>query len=159
TAESERSTQRDRRLGVYGPLALLVLLGLWAVGLLVGFALLHWALGSALTTVGHRGFLTDLYLSVTTFFTLGLGDVTPHSAAARVVTAVEAATGFSFLALIIGYLPIIYGGFAGREIDIILLDARAGSPPSTVGLFQRYGPEIDQEELDGFLKDWERWSS
>jgi hypothetical protein len=159
TAELERSTQRDRRLGVYGPLALLMLLGLWAAGLLLGFALLQWGLGSALTSVGHPGFFTDLYLSGTTFFTLGLGDVIPRSPLARLVTVAEAATGFSFLALIIGYLPTIYSAFTVREVDIILLDARAGSPPSTLGLFQRYGVEIDQGDLDEFLREWERWAA
>lgn len=154
----EGSTARDRRLGVYGPLALLLLLGLWATALVVGFALVHLGLGSALTTVGEPGFFSDLYLSGTTFFTLGLGDVVPNSRAARLVTVAEAATGFSFLALVIGYLPTIYGAFSAREVRILLLDARAGSPPSAVGLFERLGPDIDPTEVDTFLREWEHWA-
>lgn len=158
-AEWESSTPRDRRLGVFGPLALLLLLGLWATALLVGFALVHWGLGSAGSATGRAGFGSDLYLSGTTFFTLGLGDVVPRGRAARLATVAEAATGFSFLALIIGYLPTIYSAFAAREVDIILLDARAGSPPSAVGLFQRLGSDVDRAELDAFLREWERWSA
>ncbi len=158
-AEWESSTRRDRRLGVYGPLALLLLLALWASVLLVGFALVQWGLGSHLTTVGKPGFTTDLYVSGTTFFTLGLGDVVPNSRVARLVTVAESATGFSFLALIIGYLPTIYSAFAAREADIILLDARAGSPPSALGLLRRFGPEFDQAEVTDFLQEWERWAA
>ena len=158
-AEWESSTPRDRRLGVYGPLALLLLLGLWANSLIFGFALLHWGLGSALTQHGRPGLGTDLYFSGTTFFTLGLGDVVPNSRGARFVTVAEAATGFSFLALIIGYLPTIYSAFAAREVDIILLDARAGSPPSAVCLLQRFGPNVDPAAVESFLQEWERWAA
>jgi len=57
---------------VFGPLSLLLLLSIWAGGLITGFALLHWAAGSAvLARDGSHGFFTDLYLSGTTFFTLG----------------------------------------------------------------------------------------
>jgi hypothetical protein len=158
-AQWESSTPRDRRLGVYGPLALLLLLGLWATALVVGFALVHWGLGSALTAVGTPGFRADLYFSGTTFFTLGLGDVVPASRTARLVTVAEAATGFSFLALIIGYLPTIYGAFSERETGILLLDARAGSPPSAAGLLQRFSPDVDPAEVNAFLREWERWTA
>ena len=72
--------RREGFLSFYGPASLLVLVGLWAVVLVLGFALLHWAAGSVLGG-GGRGFALDLYFSGTTFFTLGLGDVTPESAA------------------------------------------------------------------------------
>lgn len=158
-AEWERSTRRDRRLGVYGPLALLLLLGLWATGLVLGFGLIQWGLGSALHASGSRGFGTDLYLSGTTFFTLGLGDVVPTGGWARVATVAECATGFSFLALIIGYLPTIYSAFSAREAEIILLDARAGSPPTALGLLERFGPGPRGGNVDAFLLDWERWTA
>jgi hypothetical protein len=57
-------------------------------------------------------FGTDLYMSGTTFITLGLGDVTPMDAVARSLTVFEACTGFGFLALIIGYVPVIYQAFS-----------------------------------------------
>ena len=77
------------------------------------------------------GFLTYLYMSGTTFFTLGLGDVTPMPGAARVLTVIEVAAGFAFLALVISYVPVIYQAFSRRELRISLLDARAGSPART----------------------------
>src|SRR5262249_54032854 len=75
---------RENLLSVYGPLSLLLLIGLWATGLLLGFALLHFGLATKLHTPPYvGGFAAYLYYSGTTLFTLGLGDVTPASGADR----------------------------------------------------------------------------
>src|SRR6266540_781792 len=69
--------RRETVLMVFGPASLILLLVAWALGLIVSFALLHWVLGSQLTwPSGLMGLREDLYMSGTTFFTLGLGDVT-----------------------------------------------------------------------------------
>jgi len=150
--------RREAYLGFFGPLSLLLLLGVWAGGLILGFAMLQWALGSPLNVpVGRVGFGTYVYLSGTTFFTLGLGDVTPLGAVGRALTVGEAGVGFGFLALVIGYLPVIYQAFSRREANISLLDARAGSPPSAAELLRRHGQSMD--ELGRLLRDWERWSA
>ncbi|MDQ3834640.1 MAG: potassium channel family protein [Actinomycetota bacterium] len=159
-AQRMRGPSRESFLSLYGPLSLLLLIIIWAVGLIIGFALLQWALGSALVVqTGEAGFGTDLYMSGTTFFTLGLGDVTPRTSAARVVTVIEAGTGFAFLALVIAYLPVLYQAFSRREVNISLLDARAGSPPTAVGLLSRHDQGRERETLGQFLHDWERWSA
>jgi hypothetical protein len=152
--------RREGYLSYFGPLSLLLLIGFWALALVLAFAMLQWAAGSALTSPGNPGtFRTDVYYSGTTFFTLGLGDITPHSAAARVLSVVEAGTGFGFLALIIAYLPTLYGAFSQREVNISLLDARAGSPPTASELLRRHGPERIQNGLAQYLRDWETWSA
>jgi Ion channel len=51
-------------------------------------------------------------MSGTTFFTLGLGDVTPTTTVARLLTVLETGMGFAFLALVIGYVPLISQAFA-----------------------------------------------
>jgi Ion channel len=154
--------RRESYLSYYGPLSLLGLLVVWAVLLVIGFALLHWAAGSSLniSTSGLAGgFWTDLYMSGTTFFTLGLGDVTPRNLLARFLTVVESGMGFGFLALVIGYVPTIYQAFSRREANITLLDARAGSPPSAVELLRRHASDHGREDLHELLRDWERWSA
>lgn len=65
--------------------------------------------------------------------------------------------GFAFLALVIGYLPVIYQAFSRREASTSLLDARAGSPPSAGELLRRHGQNI--HDLDRLLLEWERWSA
>ncbi len=154
--------RRESYLSYFGPLSLLGLLAVWAVLLVIGFALLHWAAGSTmnLATPGLRaGFWTDLYMSGTTFFTLGLGDVTPRSPLARFITVLESGMGFAFLALVIGYVPTIYQAFSRREVNITLLDARAGSPPSAIELLRRHSSDHGRQGLHELLRDWERWSA
>ena len=122
---------RENSLAWFGPLSLLVLLALWAFEHRHRVRDAALGAGSALKMDGGApGFLDDLYLSGTTFFTLGMGDVVPRIAFAKLLTVCEAGLGFAFLAIIIGYLPVIYQAFSRREIAISLLDARAGSPPS-----------------------------
>lgn len=150
---------RENLLMVFGPLSLILLLVAWAVGLIVSFGLLHWGLASRLAgPPGLSGFLEDLYLSGTNFFTLGLGDVTPRTTLARGLTVLESGMGFGFLALVIGYLPMISQAFSRREVNISLLDARAGSPPTAAQLLRRHSLE-GERDLHDLLHDWERWSA
>jgi hypothetical protein len=150
--------RRETMLGFYGPISLLVLVGIWAVGLVFSFGLMQYGAGSAvLMNNGPSSFNTDMYLSGTTFFTLGLGDVLPRSGLARVLVVTEAGFGFGFLAAVIGYLPFIYGSFAEREVNISLLDSRAGTPPTAGELLRRHSYARGQEALEALLKDWERW--
>src|SRR6266849_1817315 len=130
--------RRETLLSVFGPLSILVLLTVWAVALLTAFAMVHWAIGSRISSSGPTGFFADLYFSGTTFFTLGLGDVTPVGRAARAVTVLEASMGIGLLALVIGYLPVLYQAFSRREVNISMLDARAGTPPTAVELLRRH---------------------
>ena len=153
--------RREGYLSYFGPLSLLLLIGFWALALVLAFAMLHWAAGSALASPGARGtFRADLYFSGTTFFTLGLGDITPQTSVARIISVAEAGTGFGFLAIIIAYLPTLYGAFSQREVNISLLDARAGSPPTASELLRRHGPDrIQNDGLADYLRDWETWSA
>lgn len=151
---------RDAQLSYYGPLSLLGLFATWAFLLILAFAMLHWADGSAINAPGETPtFRTDFYLSGTTFFTLGLGDVTPRTTLAKAITVTEGGTGFGFLGLMISYLPTLYGAFSQRELHISLLDARAGSPPTAAELLRRHAQFSDSEVLTPYLRDWEIWAA
>jgi hypothetical protein len=147
-------------MSFYGPLSLLGLLALWAGGLVLGFALIQYGLGSHIRAADEASsFDLDLYMSGTTFFTLGLGDVVPVTWLARLLDVLEAGIGFGFLAIVIGYLPVIYQSFSRREVIISLLDARAGSPPTAVELLRRNAESGTSDGLDALLRDWEEWSA
>jgi hypothetical protein len=152
------ANRREGFLAYFGPLSLIVLMGFWALGLILGFACVQFGLGEHLTLVNERiTFGKVIYLSGETFFTLGYGDITPNNAAARALAVMEAGMGFAFLGVVIGYLPVIYNSFAAREVEISLLDARAGSPPSATEFLGRLGCCPDQTVLDDIFRDWERW--
>lgn len=153
-------SRRENVLGYFGPLSLIVLLALWAVGLILGFTLLQFGAGEHLQLNNEPiTFARLIYQSGETFFTLGYGDIVPTSGIARALSVLEAGMGFGFLGTVIGYLPTIYSSFSRREIEISLLDARAGSPPTAAELLTRFGNPPQQEVLDRIFRDWERWAA
>ncbi|MGA8503618.1 MAG: potassium channel family protein, partial [Candidatus Sulfotelmatobacter sp.] len=152
-------------LGYFGPLSLITLLVFWATTLIMGFALVQYGIGEHEQLSGEPiTFGRLVYHSGQTFFTLGYGDILPTSSLARALSVIEAGMGFAFLGVVIGYLPVVYGSFSRREIQISMLDARAGSPPSASELLVRLAGSsenraIEQLVLDGVLHDWERWAA
>jgi Ion channel len=158
TTHIKSPSQRENFLGYFGPLSLLVLLGLWAATLIFGFALMQYGAGEHFQLSGEPiTFGRLLYHSGETFFTLGYGDIVPTSPFARLLAVLEAGMGFGFLGTVVGYLPTIYAAFSRREVQISLLDARAGSPPTTAELLGRFGNR-QQLEFDLILREWERWA-
>jgi hypothetical protein len=155
---------REQIYSTYGPASLLLLLMLWALLLVTGFSLLYFALGTpfvdSMASPTHLSHLrTDLYVSGTTLFTLGLGDVVPRTLAARALLIVESGAGLGLIALVIGYIPVLYNSFSHREVSVALLDARAGSPPTSSELLRRHAFAGGQEALVILLVEWERWSA
>lgn len=158
-------SRRQNFLGYFGPLSLILLLFFWAAGLILGFALVQYGIG------GHEQlnrepltFWKIVYHSGETFFTLGYGDIVPTTGMARALSVIEAGMGFAFLGVVIGYIPVVYSSFSRREIQISMLDAQAGSPPTATELLVRLvgrtdGPTLDQRVLDEVLRAWERWSA
>lgn len=158
---SKPTGRRELFLSFFGPLSLPILLGFWAVLLVLSFALLEWALGPrAYSPPGAQtGFGSDFYQSGVTFFTLGYGDITPRTGIARALAVLEAGVGFGFLALVIGYLPVLYQAFSRRESTISRLDGRAGSPPTAGEMLRRHAQAQNMPALVGLLAEWEAWSS
>jgi hypothetical protein len=152
--------KRETAFSFYGPLSLIFLLVVWAAAMVVGFALLFYSQGSPFNDPAqHAGIPSDLYVSGTTIFTLGLGDVTPQGAGARALVILESGTGLGFLAVVMGYFPVLYGAFSRREVSISLLDARAGSPPTAAELLRRHSYQGAEQALSLLLVEWERWSA
>src|SRR5262249_25514043 len=152
-----RPARRESLLGSYGPISLLLLLVLWAAGLIVAFALLQYSAGSLAEFAPARRLTMLLYLSGETFFTLGFGDITPSSAAGRMLAVFQAGMGFAFLGTVVGYLPTIYTTFSQREIEISLLDARAGSPPTAAEFLRRASSGAHEDRPAEIPEDWEGW--
>lgn len=151
--------RREKLLAFFGPLSLLLLLAIWATGLLVGFALIHYGAGTSFGTEGLTGFWADLYFSGTTFFTLGLGDLSPTTTTGRVLAVVQSGVGLGFFAMVISYLPVLYQAFSRREVNISMLDARAGTPPTAGELLRRHREADDMQSLNDLLREWEKCSA
>ena len=149
--------RRERFLSVFGALSMVVLFAIWALALITGFGVLEWLLQGRPKVVSPLG--TQLYMSGVTFFTLGYGDIVPRTAGARALAVVEAGTGIGFIAVVIGYLPVLYQLFSRREAHVIQLDARAGSPPTACTMLSRHIEDNGLARLNELLREWEIWGS
>ncbi|CAN5596162.1 hypothetical protein BH09PLA1_BH09PLA1_10120 [soil metagenome] len=151
---------REAFLSVFGPMSMLGLLFTWLTLLIIAFGVLHWSLQTTITAPERaHDFATYLYLSGTTIFTLGFGDVTPMRGLGRSLAVIESGLGFGFLALIISYVPVLYQAYSVRETTIGLLDARAGSPPTAGQFLLRIARGGNIHAVDSILAEWERWSA
>ena len=152
--------RRERFLAVYGPLSVIGLLTLWAATLVFGFALLQWSQRERLLNLpSDPHFFDDLYMSATTLFTFGIGDLMPKGRGGRLLVVAEASSSLMLLTMVFAYLSILYQSFSRREVGLTMLDARAGSPPSAAEILRRVATSGGISDLDRFFADWERWCS
>ncbi len=159
---SYKNPFRQAMLGVYGPLALILLISLWANLLILSFGLMLYGVSAneAIRAGAKPVKFTDtLYLSGVTLFTLGYGDMTPKTPASRLLCVLEAGVGFGLLAMVIGYLPALYQTFARRETMVLRLYARTGHPATAQKLVERYGSIGAWSSLETLLMDWEHWGA
>jgi hypothetical protein len=139
----------DTLLGFYGPLALLVELFVWVLGLMIGYGLLEWAVAG--------GPASDRFLSSSGLF-LSAG-ASSGSTGLRVVELLEAATGVGVLFVVIGYMPSVYSAFSRREIAVSQLATRGGSPPTAGTLIRRAAGREHWRDLERDLQAWEEWAA
>jgi len=140
--------RRDRVMALYAPVGLLALLATWVTLVMVGYIAMFWG-------VGHRSLRTSFYLSGSSLLTLGFER--PPDIPSAALTFTEAGLGLVLLALLITYLPSIYGAFSRRELAVTDLEVRAGSPPSGVEMIERYWILGRVDRLDEVWRRWEEW--
>ncbi len=140
--------ERDRVLALYAPFALLTLPPIWLICVMAGYIGMFWAIGVA-------GWGMALRVSGSSLLTLGFA---PLETLPQVMLAYSEATlGLILVALLIAYLPTIYGAFQKRETAVTLLEVRAGTPPSAVTLFQRFQRLNRLDKLGDLWVSWEIW--
>src|SRR5205085_3465347 len=88
-------------------------------------------------------------------FTLGTAEV--HGVDPSLATYAEAGLGLGLLALLIAYLPTMYGTFQRRELVVTLLDVRANTPPTAERMIERYYVIHGLDQLATLWPQWEQW--
>ena len=95
--------RREGLLSHFGPFSMIGLFAIWAAAIIVGYGLFEYEMQPALSQSGGGSPLSEqIYMSGATFFTLGFGDVVPHTGIARLLAVLEAGTGLGFIATVIG---------------------------------------------------------
>ncbi|SRR6266508_768324 len=149
---------RERRLGLYAPATLIMLLALWIALLIVGYGLVLYAMRDQVDPV-LRNLWEAFYLAGTSLLTIGFGDIVAKSAAARTVAVIAGGTGLVIVALAITFVFSLYAFFQRRELLVTTLDGRAGAPPSGVALLETHGRLGMVDDLARIFAAWELWSA
>jgi hypothetical protein len=141
---------KDAFLAFLAPTYVLALLFAWLGLLLAAFGGILWAVSGLDLGSAFRE-------TASSMFTLGFA--TTPTPGATAVDVLAAGTGLGVVALLIGYLPVLYAAFSRREALVTLLEARAGAPawgPEILWRHQRIGI---LDSLPAFYEEWERWSA
>jgi hypothetical protein len=139
--------ERDHVMALYGPIGLLTLPFAWLVLVLMGYTAMYWSLGGR----SLRGAFT---LSGA-LFTFGFSQ--PKALPQTALVYSEAALGLGLVAVLISYLPSIYGAFSRREQLVALLEVRAGNPPAVFELLKRFYIIHGLDRLSPMFARWEEW--
>jgi len=150
-------TQRNDWLASFAPTMLVVLLASWVGLLILGYGLMLFALRGQIHN--EHSFGDALYFAGVSLLTIGFGDIFPLSTFARIVVLSAGASGMVVTALVISLSFTLYGGFSRREVLVLTLDARAGSPPSGVSLLETHAQFDLLDELPRMFNSWELWAA
>jgi hypothetical protein len=150
-----RPERREGLLTAYGPLSLLGLLVLWVVLLVGGWAAVWWGLRPAIPGLGS--YLDAIYFAGVGFFTVGFGDLVPKGDLARMLLLAEAFMGLATMALVIGYLPTLYGAYSRRELQLLALDDLSDEATTPVVFLEAAHAAGGAPAMAAAFADWERW--
>jgi hypothetical protein len=157
-AGAEVGPTRDRLLGLFAPAATVLLLVTWLTGLILGYGLIFLGLGDELKPpAGDLG--TSLYFAATSVLTLGFGDIVAAGPFARVIVVAAAASGLALVALVVTFLFSLFGSYQRRELSVVMLQAKAGVPPSAVVLLEAIARLELVHRLPDLFGEWERWAA
>lgn len=148
TDRASTYADRDRIMASYAAISLLALPPAWLGLILLGYTGMFWALDLLPWSVAFRTSGSAL---------LTLGFESPREAAAAGLMFSEAVIGLSIVALLISYLPSMYGAFQRREALVTMLEVRAGAPPSVLEMMARYHRIHGLDRLTEVWRRWEEW--
>lgn len=135
---ARRLRARRRVVGLVGPLAMVTVVGMWAVTVILGWAIVYWPHmpGAFTFSAGSKAaqepaLLDSVYLSLVTVATLGLGDIAPGESWLRLVSPLEALVGFALLTATVSWVLEIYPALTRRRVLAIRLALLRDADPAT----------------------------
>ena len=155
---SRTAGSRERMLGTFAPLILILLLVIWIAALIVGFGLMLYAFRES-TTPPLDNLGTAIYTAGTSLLTISFSNIVAGSGGARLVSIAAGMAGLGTIALAINFLFSIYATFQRREVLVVTLDSRAGAPPSGVNLLETMAKLGMTDGLPALFADWEKWAA
>ena len=152
---------RGSGLSYAGPFAVVVNVLVWVVGLWFGYALIYLPFVESFaydpsTPFAGKGILEALYLSGAAITTVGFGDVVPTGGLLRLVTVMEAASGFGVLSAAIAFVLSVYPLISQlRSTGLQLADAGALEARGAAEVIRRSGPTELEATVRNLTEDHE----
>lgn len=121
-------TRRRPRLGVTGPLMVVAVVTAWVLLLTVGWALIYLphipdGFVFSVDVTEHHPFAEALTISLVALTTLGYGDAVPTQEILRLVSPLEALTGFVLLSGAVAWFMELYPALTRRRAVAVRLNA------------------------------------
>jgi hypothetical protein len=139
---------RDRLMALYAPVALLAAPVVFLIIVFFAYAFIY-------TGLENHGWRDAIVTSGSSLLTLGFER--PPDMPDTLFAFSEALVGLSLLALVISYLPVIYGAFSRREVAVTDLSIRAGNPPTPLEFLTRAHLTGFLYDMDDFWATWMMW--
>ncbi len=146
--DEARHHRQDARRPWYWPLSQLVLIGLWLVIVITGFACLYWALGSVRTI--DRAFVA----SGSALSTLGFS--TPRDLIGEGLAVVEGLIGLGIVVFVFTFVPGYLSSVQVRDDQVAWVYARTGPDPTGAGIL---GWLVGAGRGDRLADTWEAWEA
>jgi len=144
---------RDRVFALQAPLGLFAQLVTWGALTYLSFAALFWSLTAS--RISGASVANALDLSGSSMLTLGFD--APSGLVQRLTAFAAAGVGLALFALVITYLPTLYGAFSRRELLVTKLSVRTGNPSSGPALLSRTWELERFDQLEEVWDPWEDW--
>jgi hypothetical protein len=152
----EPPQRREFLLGIFAPFVMVLLLGAWVFGLILGFGLIFLGLAH-----GLRPMPTDLgsamYYAGTSLLTIGYGDIVALNGPARIFSILAGVTGLATVAVVLTFLFSLFASFQRRETFVVMLDARGSAPPSGLGLLETHANLDLIDDLSHLFEKGQTW--
>ena len=147
---------RNRFLGLFAPLSILISLLVWMNVFLLGFSLIVLAFGGGISPP-LKDFATAFYFSGSAVMTVGFGDIVPVGPVMRVIVIFGTMAGLTIMALVTSLVFSLHSLYQHREAQILLLEGRAGVPPCALTIYENHANLRLVLNLEEFFAKFEEW--
>lgn len=147
---------RNRFLGLFAPMSVLISLLIWMNVFLLGFSLIVLAVGTGVSPP-LQDLLSAFYFAGSAVMTVGFGDIVPTGPFMRLVVIFGTMAGLTIMALVTSLVFSLHSLYQHREAQILLLEGRAGVPPCALTIFENHANlrlVLNLEEFFGKFEEW-----
>lgn len=148
--------RRELLLGIFAPLVMVLLLGAWVFGLILGFGFIFLGLQNGLRPV-PEDLGVAMYYAGASVLTIGYGDIVSVQGLTRFFSIAAGVSGLATVAVVLTFLFSLFASFQRRETFVVMLDGRGSAPPSGVSLLETHAKLDLVDDLPRLFELGQTW--